>query len=110
MVIILIILTLTAGTVWAETSVGGMLGIMRSNMTGATNSNTQANGKWGGTFGIFMVCSLGGSLFLQPALFLTWKGFTKTHTYNTGTNSSLRENSSIITTIEMTEEASLGYV
>ena len=108
--IILIILTLTAGTVLAGTSVGGMLGITRSNMTGVENNNTQTNGKWGGSFGFFMVCSLGGNFFLQPALLLTWKGVTKTHTYNTDINNGLGKISSVNATYEMTEEVSLGYI
>lgn len=111
MVLILIILTLTAATVPANPLFGLRFGLGRYNMTGIENENREASSKCGGAFGFFMVQNLGGYFFLQPALFILWRGFTKTHIYQTGTlYHSMGKIYSVNDTHKMTEDVSLGYI
>lgn len=111
MVIIVIVLTLTASSAFANPDFGLRFGLGRYNMTGVENSNTTASGKWGGSFGLFMVQHLGGFFFIQPSIILLWRGFIKTHTFPSGSFFKVGSiNSPVQDTQEATEEASLGYI
>lgn len=109
-IVIITILCLLTGTLYANLTLGGAVGIVHSNMDGVNNNSTEASGRWNGNFGFFLQYSLGMYFFVMPALFLTWRGFTKTHLQSAGPYNILSNTSSINASNEMTEEVSLGYI
>jgi len=109
-IVIFIILTFSASTVVAENGLGVMLGLLNANMTGVENSGTKADGKWCGTFGLFMKYQIAGFFFIHPAFFLTWKGFTKNHLISNNPINILQKPTLLNGTQEMTEDVLLGYL
>jgi hypothetical protein len=89
-IILLIVLTLSAGTVWSQSiwhawcfpnMAGLMAGLFSGKLTGVNDGSTNSESKSGIISGAFMNYPLGGAFSVQPEVHYVTKGVKKTHTY-----------------------------